>query len=202
MAGAAATRSGRGCDDSLTRGAAGVVQLHYNARTLLFLSALIHRHVFLSLDLFYLMFLSAPTISRVEPAQGPVAGNRLVTISGTSFGDGSDITAVSLANYPARIVSQTSASVVVVSSAAGSGAVRGPVSVTSVSRGTGQLTDGYEYMQGMLLLFFVVAVLNLIVAALQLVQSQALCPLTSRRSAAQVSPLMARVLLTAAMCCL
>eukprot|EP00698_Gefionella_okellyi_P007192 TRINITY_DN1746_c0_g3_i1.p1 TRINITY_DN1746_c0_g3~~TRINITY_DN1746_c0_g3_i1.p1 ORF type:complete len:3456 (-),score=1009.01 TRINITY_DN1746_c0_g3_i1:120-9059(-) len=67
------------------------------------------------------------TVSSVTPDNGPLAGGNTVTISGTAFGNGSDITQVRLKGIlVSAIVSQTANSVVVVptvSGPSGSGAV-------------------------------------------------------------------------------
>jgi len=91
---------------------------------------------------------AAGTISSVSPNQGPAVGEQLVTIMGQSLGNGSDITAVIIARQPARIISQTNHSVMVITFAGQPGG--GMVQVISSSRGSSYLPNGYQYNAGML----------------------------------------------------
>lgn len=85
----------------------------------------------------------AGTINNVDPAVGPVLGQARVTISGSSLGSGSDITAVLVKGVAATIVSQTPNSVIVTTGAATQG--QGDVEVRSLSFGVARRVNAYLY---------------------------------------------------------
>ncbi|MCC5849447.1 MAG: IPT/TIG domain-containing protein [Verrucomicrobia bacterium] len=84
-------------------------------------------------------------ITGLSPDKANIGGGIEVVISGNGLGDGSDITEVLLADVPATILSQTTASVTVWVNAAETAGV-GDVSVTSDSGGTMTLEEGFEYL--------------------------------------------------------
>eukprot|EP00698_Gefionella_okellyi_P010305 TRINITY_DN2665_c0_g3_i2.p1 TRINITY_DN2665_c0_g3~~TRINITY_DN2665_c0_g3_i2.p1 ORF type:complete len:3735 (+),score=895.51 TRINITY_DN2665_c0_g3_i2:675-11207(+) len=93
----------------------------------------------------FFTYRSAPVVSTVHPNLGTVAGGTRITITGVNLGDGTDVTAVSLADVVATIVSQTATSVTVL---AGASVVQlGGVSVSSVSFGGGHLPNCFSYAQ-------------------------------------------------------
>ncbi|MCP4150580.1 MAG: hypothetical protein GY757_22730, partial [bacterium] len=85
------------------------------------------------------------TIITVIPASGPTIGGTTVTIKGTSLGDGTDITAVTINGAPAAITNQSETRVVVTSGVATAG--RGDVIVTSTSRGVSTVVGAYRYYE-------------------------------------------------------
>lgn len=89
------------------------------------------------------------TSSGVEPNVGPWLGGTIVTIFGEYLGNGSDITNVVLAGYPATIQSQSATQVVVMTSAGGSPHA-GDVEVYSTSFGKTVRTNAFAYIGGVL----------------------------------------------------
>ena len=93
---------------------------------------------------FVLLVNVAGAVTGVVPATAPVAGDTLVTISGTNLGSGSDITAVTLANVQADIVSQTASQVVVRTRSASE--LSGNIVVRSLSMGIITLQNSFSYV--------------------------------------------------------
>ncbi len=77
-------------------------------------------------------------------SSGPASGGNTLTITGTSLGNGSDITNVTLCGVPATIQSQTTNSVTVMAGAAGDGST-GDIVVYSTSVGMTTFANGYTY---------------------------------------------------------
>jgi N-acetylneuraminic acid mutarotase len=77
-------------------------------------------------------------------SSGPASGGNTLTITGTAFGNGSDITNVTLCGIVAVIQSQMANSVAVVTGRADDGGT-GDIKVYSASRGVTTFTNGYTY---------------------------------------------------------
>lgn len=73
-------------------------------------------------------------VSEVFRNNGPVSGGTYITITGVDFGDGIDITQVTLVGVPATVLSQ-SATQVILQSTVSSIATSGPVVILSTSLG-------------------------------------------------------------------
>ena len=90
-----------------------------------------------------------PYISNVSPASSNAVAGTNVTISGGFLGNGSDITAVTLAGAPVlSILSQSSSSVVVTAANGNAHLGKGDVVVSSIKYGTAVLSHGWTYNPG------------------------------------------------------
>ena len=85
-------------------------------------------------------------ITSVSPDNGPLTGGNTVTIIGIGLGSGSDITAVSIKDVAAAIVSQSATQVVVTAGDGTGHAGIGDVVVTSTSSGVTTEADAYTYV--------------------------------------------------------
>eukprot|EP00698_Gefionella_okellyi_P022377 TRINITY_DN740_c2_g2_i1.p1 TRINITY_DN740_c2_g2~~TRINITY_DN740_c2_g2_i1.p1 ORF type:complete len:2279 (+),score=491.79 TRINITY_DN740_c2_g2_i1:552-6839(+) len=90
------------------------------------------------------LFNYGPLIQYLTPASGDFGGGDVVTITGSNFGSGFDITRVTLCGFDATVMSQDVTSVTV---SAGSALtdVTGDVKVYSVTTGIGTLVNGFRY---------------------------------------------------------
>eukprot|EP00698_Gefionella_okellyi_P009938 TRINITY_DN2556_c0_g1_i3.p1 TRINITY_DN2556_c0_g1~~TRINITY_DN2556_c0_g1_i3.p1 ORF type:complete len:3589 (+),score=699.74 TRINITY_DN2556_c0_g1_i3:128-10894(+) len=95
---------------------------------------------------------AAPVIASVSPTQGPVAGGTQVTLSGSSFGNGTDITAVTVTvggvTSPCVIVSQNGTSVTVQTPSQTSPGLAS-FTVRSILHGTGTSASLFIYNPAM-----------------------------------------------------
>lgn len=87
------------------------------------------------------------SIQQTTPNNGPASGHTVVTLAGTNLGDGNDISAVTFDGMPATIVNQ-SATEVVVSTPAYTGAGAATVMVKVQSLHFGVTTSSYTYNAG------------------------------------------------------
>lgn len=93
--------------------------------------------------------MAAGIVTVATPDNGPLVGGNIVTISGTNFGSGSDITSVTLNGVAvSQIVSQTASNVVVVAGDGTGHQGSGSIVVQSISIGTSTLANSYAYNPG------------------------------------------------------
>ena len=81
----------------------------------------------------------------VVPRLGPQAGGQTVTLNGSNFGNGGDITNVTLCGYPVSAILSQSASQVVVRTGLSAAAVTGDVRICSISYGLTTKGKAYTY---------------------------------------------------------
>jgi len=86
------------------------------------------------------------TVAGVMPASGAWTGGYGVVITGTNFGNGADVTNVTLCGVAATITSQTTRRVWVVAAPGTAGV--GDVAVQSTSYGTTVKSNAFEYLRG------------------------------------------------------
>lgn len=83
---------------------------------------------------------SAPSITRVFPSGGPLAGGHVITLTGTDFTASTTVAIGSTSCSPVTFTSSTQISCTTSAKAAGTYDV-----VATDSAGTGTLTNGYKY---------------------------------------------------------
>eukprot|EP00698_Gefionella_okellyi_P005120 TRINITY_DN146_c0_g2_i1.p1 TRINITY_DN146_c0_g2~~TRINITY_DN146_c0_g2_i1.p1 ORF type:complete len:3536 (-),score=1053.92 TRINITY_DN146_c0_g2_i1:83-9331(-) len=86
---------------------------------------------------------AASLVQSVTPTNGPLSGNNMVTVSGSSLGNGTDITSVTFGGISQPITSQTATSVVVTAAAV---ATAGSVAVMVKSENFGSSSGSVNYV--------------------------------------------------------